>query len=105
MSTVLAKCLSWEGTLTADGYPVGQIHRKVAQAPSDKVVHHICGNKKCVNPDHLQVLTQAHHSAYHKSQMTHAPCGHEYDATDHRGTRYCRPCKLEYYNNYNRTRR
>jgi hypothetical protein len=32
----------------------------------DREVHHTCLNGKCVNPDHLQILTPAEHVAEHK---------------------------------------
>lgn len=65
-----AGCWDWKGTLDSHGY--GQItyrgakrkaHRVVWELtngpiPSGMVVDHMCRSRRCVNPAHLQVVTQ-----------------------------------------------
>ena len=47
-------------------------------------LHHICANRRCVNPDHLLPVTprehfvnlSPRHMAYDKARRTHCPLGH-----------------------------
>jgi hypothetical protein len=93
--------------LTIDGHKrVRQAHRVVYEAlvgpvPEGLDLDHLCRNRACVNPNHLEPVTRqinllrgdtipAHHAA-----KTHCPAGHAYDEanTGHdRGTRRCRAC-------------
>ena len=75
-STVSANgCWEWQGKLnrnkaTSSGYPTiafagrsMQVHRLVIEAREGKplgvlAAHHMCANSACVNPDHLQPVTQ-----------------------------------------------
>jgi hypothetical protein len=63
-------CWNWTGYVkengygyfNSDGHPVYP-HRVmyetfVASIPDGWVVDHICNNRKCCNPDHLQAVTQ-----------------------------------------------
>lgn len=50
----------------------------------DEILHHVCENRLCVNPAHLQVTTQKEHIAdltpthlaYKNKRRTHCPMGH-----------------------------
>jgi len=66
-------------------------------------VHHVCGNKFCVRPDHLEQLTDSEHPHKHPRPwftQTHCIYGHEFTQqntswfTDDRGhlRRRCRKC-------------
>lgn len=71
--------------------------------PSHLVVHHKCSVRSCVNPDHLEIITQSQNvkhgiekSKIHNKSKTHCPYGHEYTNDNillYRGGRYCRACK------------
>ena len=72
-------CWNWLGTIDSEGY--GRYHignarnrlahrivymeylniQKIELDIKHKHIHHICENKKCVNPQHLQVLTPSDH--------------------------------------------
>lgn len=118
----MSDCILWEGRTNADGY--GLITRTLAHRaaweeahgtiPDGNVIHHDCGEKRCVNVEHLRCLTHREHnrlhnngSAWHERQRakTHCSKGHEYTpentARDKLGKRYCRECarlySAEYY--------
>lgn len=68
----------------------------------DGVAHHTCENKACVNPTHLEFITQADHAREHgrggdwgQAAKTHCPAGHPYSDENTyrvRGERRCREC-------------
>lgn len=71
--------------------------------PEGLVIDHLCRVSRCVNPDHLEPVTQRENllrgtgpSARHAA-TTHCPQGHPYDAEntyrDRRGGRHCRICR------------
>jgi HNH endonuclease len=43
-------------------------------------INHLCRNRACVNPDHLEPLTHADHAKVTRSRTkkTHCPSGHPY---------------------------
>lgn len=112
-------CLEWIGGKTVTGY--GQIyagtdapvvkymaHRwsyehHVGPIPDGLEIDHLCGNRACVNPDHLEPVKHAENlmrsdgfSAVH-AKKTHCLNGHEFTAENTRqrkgrGGRECRAC-------------
>lgn len=61
---------------------------------------HLCRNRKCVNPDHLEPVTQREniHRSPLKGSETHCRNGHEYAVVGvymrrDRNTRMCRECR------------
>ena len=68
--------------------------------PSSLTVDHICHNRRCVNVDHLRLLSNVDNARDngHVSK-TECPRGHEYDETNTyrnpKGHRICRACARE----------
>lgn len=108
-------CWAWQagmvkgyGHFTQGGKPKMMLaHRwsyeaMVTEVPDGLELDHLCRNKACVNPDHLEPVTHAvnierNPNAVNKrgAQITHCPQGHEYNEANtrwYRGGRNCRPC-------------
>lgn len=102
-------CMEWTGATKNGGYGVirqpgttrdHRVYRLVYQVYVGEVaegieLHHVCGNKRCVNPDHLEELTRLEHVDAHRARL--CPNGHDewrYE-TDSQGYshRYCAICK------------
>jgi hypothetical protein len=106
-------CWLWQGPLDKDGYGSFYFRRKNRRAhrvgwysfngeiPEGMVVNHFCGNRHCVNPQHLELLTVRDNALKDSraigainARKTHCPRGHEYDRT-YRGQRVCSICERE----------
>lgn len=100
-------CWIWTGKSTR-GYGfirVGQssspAHRVayrllVGPIPDGHQLDHLCRNKGCVNPAHLEPVTAQENVRREREARGHCPKGHPYDA-EHTsvwgGRRYCRVCR------------
>lgn len=67
--------------------------------PPGYEIDHLCRNKQCVNPLHLQVVTASENVRRRPDRkVTHCPAGHPYSGDnlyEHGGRRYCKACKKE----------
>ncbi len=109
-------CWNWTASLFKNGY--GQfwawgmkwyahrfsyaLHNDVLV--TDMTINHLCKNRKCVNPAHLEQITRGENTLHKDSQSpsainkrkTQCPRGHEYNGintwVEKNGTRHCRPC-------------
>jgi hypothetical protein len=102
-------CWLWSGA-TTNGYGVIQeggrqqrAHRVmyeqlVAPIPEGDDLHHTCGKRRCVNPEHLIPLSRSRHKSAHAEAITRCPHGHEYTPENTymipgKNQRQCRACK------------
>ena len=108
------ECWVWKGTILKKGY--GRImrfgkqlhaHRMVWELlvgplTSDEVLDHLCRNRACVNPNHLEPVgnkdnvLRGEGPTAQNARKTHCPQGHPYDETNtyriRTGGRACRTC-------------
>lgn len=116
-------CWLWSGSLSDKGYgwfrlgTTQKAHRLTlmaggAEIPSDRVVDHRCRVPSCVNPAHLEVVTNAVNLQRSKSATkTHCKRGHPLSGenlwwqtrTGKRTARRCRECTIS--NNHSSARR
>ena len=106
------ECWPWKGCLDPPGY--GQFYFegtrcKAHQAsyrafkgpvPPQLEIDHLCRNRSCVNPDHLEAVTHAVNQGRGKwARRSHCKNGHPYDVENTRvtpkGSRACRACNRE----------
>ena len=82
-------------TVEMHRYVYEQLERAV---PAGLELDHICRNRGCVNPDHLEPVTHSENMRrgdLANRRKTHCPQGHAYAEHAYlwRGRRYCRVCQ------------
>lgn len=106
-------CWEWQGTKTPDGYGLVGLERTrvnllthrvvyealVAPIPDGLVIDHLCRNRGCVNPDHMETVTAAENTRRGRNaqrEKTHCAKGHPYWGENlhvlPNGKRQCRTC-------------
>lgn len=107
-------CWLWAKSLAGGGYgqcTIGGRSRRAHRVcyemvydvvlTPDQFLHHLCKNKTCVNPMHMEITNQLDHvdsAIFGNKGKTHCPHGHEYTPENtcwNRGgtSRECRICK------------
>lgn len=110
-------CWQWIGRISSDGYGTIDTHRKRAYAhryglkfllavPDGMCADHLCRNRSCVNPAHLEIVTNRENvlrgvgTSAVNARKTHCYKGHEFtEENTHRprpNARSCRACQREY---------
>ena len=101
-------CWQWLGVIGRDNYGHLTVNGKevaahrfayeqfVGMIPPGLQVAHLCKNRSCVNPDHLDLIESL--GAFNANK-THCPDGHPYDSENTyitpSGKRMCRACRSE----------
>lgn len=129
-------CWIWLGAVTGNGYGsislyppkrtvkahryIYELHR--GKIPAGLVLDHLCRNRRCVNPSHLEPVTQRENllrgfwpsqAGEHNRSKRRCPKGHQYTADNlmrkirRSGEieRRCRECHRIYMVSYNKRRR
>jgi hypothetical protein len=122
-----AACWEWLGAKTHNGYGqvwgghdrgTARVHRVVFELtrgpiPEGLVVDHLCRNRACCNPEHLELCTQGDNARkapdapfWVRKRATHCERGHVFDEantlTTTTGHRECRTCRALRAQNYKR---
>lgn len=113
----LGPCWVWTGSTTKNGYGhIGDggrrarktllVHRVTYEAecgpiPNGLDLDHLCRNRACCRPSHLEPVTKKVNSARGRHagrEQTHCGQGHEFTGENtylHGGRRHCRTCRRE----------
>lgn len=115
-------CIVWWGAVQPDGYGVwpssgGRYHRRRPYAhrviyeetlgpiPAGLTLDHLCRNRTCVNPSHLEPVTNRENIlrgeslSARRARQTECYRGHPLSGENlysWGGRRYCRKCRSEY---------
>jgi hypothetical protein len=116
------ECWQWVGSLAGHGYgtlqrlhrpgrPTVMAHRMayellVGPIPDGLQIDHLCRNRGCVNPRHLEVVTQQENirrgvgASARNARKTHCPQGHPLSGDNlyvsPAGWRQCRICRRQH---------
>jgi hypothetical protein len=94
------------GIFRFDNKKLGEAHRFSYEffkdiIPEGLEIHHLCNNHKCVNPEHLEIISHLENikKGPNRHKTTHCPNGHFYSPENTRptkgGSKVCKICERE----------
>lgn len=104
-----AHCWIWAKHLNGDGYGVIRVGGRIQMAhrvsyevhvgpiPDGLVIDHLCRNRACMRPDHLEPVSHAENVRRGASmeRKTHCSSGHEFTEENTYWVRHCVTCQRE----------
>jgi len=113
---ITESCWNWRAGIGQKGYGWFRISHRIRERqahriayelfvgpiPDELQIDHLCRNRRCVNPDHLEPVTQRVNTlrgitlASANVAKTHCPAGHSYSGANlvvYGNKRYCRACQ------------
>lgn len=128
-SLYYGRCWVWTAATNSDGYGLFSLDARSQKAhrvaylltrgpiPVGMQIDHLCGNRRCVNPWHLEPVTAGENiargiakarSRHSRRSKTHCSRGHEYTSENtvvHGGKRDCRICNRQRVSEYEARKR
>jgi hypothetical protein len=114
-------CWNWTGSVHSTGYGRLRLCNKLTFAhraawilmrgplKDGETIDHLCHNKLCVNPDHLEPVSRGENARRYMLSRTHCAKGHPFNeentAINHNGHRRCRECGRAYSRKYEAAKR
>jgi hypothetical protein len=111
-------CWNWTGSVN-DGYGQFWYKKRVSAhrfsyelfketIPQGLQLDHLCRNRKCVNPEHLEAVTTQINTVrgltgkinHFNKNKTHCPKGHEYSGVNNKERKICQICRTEQQRQY-----
>lgn len=118
------ECWEWLASVTTSGY--GQVHYRrghlrrnlmahrvayellIGPIPTGMTLDHLCRNKRCVNPAHLEIVTQRENVLRAAGSTAHCKRGHAWTEDNvlfENGSRKCKTCNRRRQAEYRERRR
>lgn len=101
-------CWLWSGGVSSNGYSafwyegttIGGHTFLQGRAPEGLEWDHLCRNRTCVYPEHLEAVTQTENNK--RRRKTHCVKGHPYDSVLSSGRQACKTCHRHWTKEYMR---